>query len=183
MWIDVVRRGCVVLILAAMNFLTECLHQVLLSSLVKHGLAIGIRGKTWRCRHFMSGHRRCVCPSQGHHALDALHVSLILFTLFLLSLTSLSFSSLSRCPSLKFTSDKFQIVGHLDSALEEEQLQVSSFVFKLHLISVLKSFTNGPARTEHCQNLTPVRSLHSIKTGHQSILLLGGPGPPLARET
>lgn len=168
-------------VLTAMNLLAERLHQVLLGSLVKDGLVrIRRQAMTGRRGHFMARNRRSMGPSQSHHALDAFHVGFILFTLLLLAFTSLTLGSLGGCTSLQFARNKFQIIRHLDPALQEEQLQIAGLVFELNLIAIFEGFTDGTARSKHGKDLTPVRAFDPIQAGHQCILLFGGPGPPLA---
>lgn len=48
------------------------------------------------------------------------------------------------------------------ATLEEEELEVSSLVLELDLISILEHLVNGTSWTKHCKDLTPVRSFDTI---------------------
>jgi len=130
----------------------------------------------------MAGDGRLMGSRQSHHALDTLHVSLILFALFLLTLTGLALGSLSRCARFQLASDELEVVGDLDTALQEEELQVSGLVLQLNLVAVFQGFTDGTTRAKHGQDLTPVWALNPVQAGHQCVLLFGRPGAALARQ-
>lgn len=171
--------------LIAMHFLAESLHQVLLRRLIKCIMGASIRWETRRCGHGVVAvsHGNLLLgmgPCESHHPLDPFDVGLVLFTLLLLALASFTLGSLRWGTGLEFTRDEFQVVGNLDAALEEEELQVARLVFKLDLVAILQRFADGASGPKHGENLAPMGSLNPVQTGHERIFLLGRPGSTLA---
>lgn len=165
-----------------MHLLTEGLHEILLSRLVKL-----IISRIWRKRR--RGHRfmaiaHCdrlrLCASERHHSLDPLDMGLVLFALSLLSLSCFALGCLRRCSRLELTSDELEIVRDFDPTFEEKQFEVARFVLQLDLVPVFQRFTDSASRSKHSQDLTPMRSLDPIETCHQGIFLLSRPRPTLA---
>lgn len=149
-------------ILASMDLLTESLHQVLFGGLIKHRLAVGIRGQAWRGGHFMTRDRGPMSTGKSHHALDSLYVSFVFFTLLFLSLASFALGRLGGCTGLQLTSDEFQVVRDLDATLQKEEFQIASLVFELDLISIFQCFTDCSSRSEHSKDLAPMRTFNAI---------------------
>lgn len=76
-------------------------------------------------------------PSSQRH--DALQLSLLFFRVQPCPLFGLLPSSLGGSPRLEFSRHSLQVVRHFRVGLEEEQLQVSCFVFQLHLRSIFQN--------------------------------------------
>jgi hypothetical protein len=76
---------------------------------------------------------------------------------------------------LEFTSDKLKIIWNFDARFKKEEFKVASFVFKLDLIAVLKSFGYCPSWAEHSENLRPVWAFDTVKASHESVFFLGSP--------
>ena len=79
-----------------MHLLSQRLHQVLLSCLVKRRMRSSIWWQ-WRCRHIVAvchSNRLRMCTGKRHHALNAFNMCLVLFSLLLLPFAGLAFGCL-----------------------------------------------------------------------------------------
>lgn len=148
-----------------MHFLTEGLHKILLGSLVKLVVVVAWRKRRRRHRRFVTmvhGNGLRVCTREGHHPLDSFDVRFVLFALLLLSLPCFALGCLSGCASLQFTGHELEVVRDFDTALQEEQFEVTGFVLELDLVTVLQRFADSTPRAKHGKDLTPVWSLYPI---------------------
>ena len=92
-------------------------------------------------------------------------------------------SGLARSAGLQLAGDELEVVWHFDAGFEEEEFEVTGFVFELDLVAVLERFGDGAARPEHGEDLGPVRALDAVEAGHERVLFLGCPWAPLRGES
>ncbi len=119
--------------------------------------------------------RRVLQPASQRH--DPLQLRLVLLRIQPGTLLRLLTCGLGWCSRLELSRHGLQVEGHLRVRLEEEELQVPRLILELHLRPVLEDIRDGSVRPKERQDLAPVRALDHVEAGHESLLLLLGPGP------
>lgn len=107
---------------------------------------------------------------------DALELSLVFLRIQTSPLLGLLASGLCRSTGLEFSRNSLKVEGHLRIRLEEEQLQIPCLVLELDLGAVLEDIRDGAINSKQGEDLAPMRALDHIKTRHERLLFLLGPG-------